>query len=141
MKLRPDGFPELGETMTFVEVLKFVGERGWDDLSDYLCLCGNPGSLFKSDGATCCPDMLVSNDLHLVDIYPFAFKHDIWYWAGVPGDEVARFRADCEFAVSVAEITGNANLAITMLNALHVAGSEELETSWSWGFGRQRNEK
>jgi diadenosine tetraphosphate (Ap4A) HIT family hydrolase len=86
---------------------------------------------FKSDGCTGWFD-----DWRGVSLYPAGFLHDLKYWAGYPGEGVARLNADAELMTDVALLLGSTEMAETMFRGVRVGGSEKLRTSFAWGFGR-----
>lgn len=91
-----------------------------------------PARPFKSDGCTGWFD-----DWKGVSLYPAGFLHDLKYWAGYPGEEVERLAADAELMIDVARLLGSTEMAETMFHGVRVAGTEKLNTSFSWGFGRR----
>lgn len=91
-----------------------------------------PARPFKSDGCTGWFD-----DWQGVSLYPAGFLHDLKYWAGYPGEEVARLAADAELMTDVARLLGSTTMAETMFHGVRVGGAEQLKASFSWGFGRQ----
>lgn len=86
---------------------------------------------FKSDGCTGWFD-----DWKGISLYPAGFLHDLKYWAGYPGEEVARLAADAELMTDVARLLGSTEMAETMFHGVRVGGTEKLKTPFSWGFGR-----
>ena len=86
---------------------------------------------FKSDGCTGWFD-----DWKGVSLYPAGFLHDLKYWAGYPGEDVARLQADAELMTDVARLLGSTTMAETMFHGVRVNGAEQLKASFSWGFGR-----
>lgn len=90
-----------------------------------------PSQPFKSDGCTGWFDTWQG-----VSLYPAGFLHDLKYWAGYPGEEVERLVADAELMIDVARLLDSTAMAETMFHGVRVGGSEKLNTSFSWGFGR-----
>ena len=90
-----------------------------------------PDKPFKSDGVTGWFDTWRG-----MSLYPAGFLHDLKYWAGCPGEEVARLIADAELMIDVARLLGSTDMAETMFRGVRVGGSEKLKASFSWGFGR-----
>lgn len=90
---------------------------------------------FKSDGCTGWV-----NEWNGISIYPAGFLHDLKYWAGYPGEEVARLVADAELMIDVARLLNSTAMAETMFQGVRVGGSEHLNASFSWGFGRRKGE-
>lgn len=86
---------------------------------------------FKSDGCTGWFD-----EWKGVSLYPAGFLHDLKYWAGYPGEDVARLAADAELMLDVARLLGSTEMAETMFHGVRVGGSEKLKTPFAWGFGR-----
>ena len=66
--------------------------------------------------------------------------HDLKYWAGYPGEDVERLVADSELMIDVARILNSTAMAETMFHGVRVGGTEKLQASFSWGFGRKRLE-
>lgn len=87
---------------------------------------------FKSDGCTGWV-----NEWKGVSIYPAGFLHDLKYWAGYPGEDVERLVADAELMVDVARLLNSTVMAETMFHGVRVGGAEQLNVSFSWGFGRK----
>ena len=88
---------------------------------------------FKSDGCTGWV-----NEWKGISIYPAGFLHDLKYWAGYPGEDVARLVADAELMMDVARLLNFTAMAETMFHGVRVAGGEQLNASFSWGFGRKK---
>lgn len=91
-----------------------------------------PPRPFVSDGVTGWFD-----DWRGVSLYPAGFLHDLKYWAGYPGDEVARLVADAELMVDVARLLDSVAMAETMFHGVRVGGTDKLNTPFRWGFGRE----
>ena len=70
------------------------------------------------------------------DLYPACFVHDLKYWSGYPGEEVARLIADAELMIAVAKVMGSTKMAEIMFAGVRLGGSEWMKASFSWGFGR-----
>jgi diadenosine tetraphosphate (Ap4A) HIT family hydrolase len=90
-----------------------------------------PPRPFKSDGCTGWFD-----DWRGVSLYPAGFLHDLKYWAGYPGEDVERLVADAELMTDVARLLKSTTMAETMFHGVRVGGNEDLQTPFSWGFGR-----
>lgn len=60
-----------------------------------------------------------------VDLSPAGFLHDLKYWAGYPGEEVARRQADVERMTDAAKLLGSTTMAETMFHGLRVRGAAE----------------
>ena len=88
---------------------------------------------FKSDGCTGWFD-----DWKGVSLYPAGFLHDLKYWAGYPGEDVARLTADAELMLDVARLLKSTEMAETMFHGVRLGGSEKLKTPFAWGFGRAK---
>jgi len=95
-----------------------------------------PTQPFKSDGCTGWV-----NEWRGISIYPAGFLHDLKYWSGYPGEEVARLIADAELMIDVARLLNSTGMAETMFAGVRVGGNEKLDTPFSWGFGRRKSEK
>lgn len=91
-----------------------------------------PARPFKSDGCTGWFD-----DWKGVSLYPAGFLHDLKYWAGYPGEDVERLVADAELMIDVAKLLKSTTMAETMFHGVRVGGTEQLQASFSWGFGRR----
>lgn len=87
---------------------------------------------FKSDGCTGWV-----NGWRGISIYPAGFLHDLKYWAGYPGEDVARLSADAELMIDVARLLNATGMAVLMFAGVRVGGHERLNASFSWGFGRR----
>ncbi len=90
-----------------------------------------PKRPFKSDGCS-----MWFNQWKGKNLYPACFLHDLKYWAGYPGEDVARLKADAELMIDVATILENTQMAETMFHGVRVGGHEMFKQSFSWGFGR-----
>jgi hypothetical protein len=91
-----------------------------------------PSQPFKSDGLTGWFDQWEG-----VDLYPAGFLHDLKYWAGYPGEDVARLQADAELMMDVAHLLNSTEMAETIFHGVRLGGTEKLKAPFSWGFGRQ----
>ena len=88
---------------------------------------------FISDGPSCCPRYIICGG-KTIDLYPAAAEHDLAYYIG--GSENDRFREDLRLAENVVfRCGGTPEIAMTMLNAVRLGGTDKLPTSWRWGFG------
>ncbi len=90
-----------------------------------------PPRPFRSDGCSMWFDTWQGKSL-----YRACFLHDLKYWAGYPGENVARLIADAELMIDVARILGSTGMAETMFHGVRIGGHEGLGLSCSWGFGR-----
>lgn len=90
-----------------------------------------PKKVFYSDGCTAWFDQWRGYDL-----YPACFLHDLKYWSGYPGEDVARLRADADLMLDVAELLNDTVLAETMFQGVRLGGAEFYKAAFSWGFGR-----
>ena len=91
-----------------------------------------PPRPFRSDGCSLWVDICQG-----VSIYPACFLHDLKYWAGYPGEEVARLIADAELMIDVARLLEDIVMAEIMFRGVRVGGHEVFKRPFSWGFGRQ----
>lgn len=87
---------------------------------------------FKSDGCTGWFD-----EWKGVSLYPAGVVHDLKYWAGYPGEDVERLVADAELMIDVARLLGSTEMAETMFHGVRIGGTEKLNASFSWAFGRR----
>ncbi|MDH3694667.1 MAG: hypothetical protein OER96_08870 [Gammaproteobacteria bacterium] len=90
-----------------------------------------PARPFKSDGCS-----MWFNQWKGKNMYPACFLHDLKYWAGYPGEDVARLKADAELMIEVAAILNNTKMAEAMFHGVRVGGHEMFKQGFSWGFGR-----
>ncbi len=90
---------------------------------------------FRSDGCSVWPDTWLAGE----DLYEGCFIHDLYYWSGLPGDELGRLRADAWLLMWVGENV-SIELAEAMFNGVRLGGREKFDTPWRWGFGRSRIE-
>jgi len=86
---------------------------------------------FVSDGCTMWPDAT-----HGISIYEACFLHDLKYWCGYPGEDIARLKADAELMMDVARIRNSIKMAEIMFHGVRRGGTEHLKLAFSWGFGR-----
>lgn len=122
--------PEPGQAVSLVEIKAICDHFGLVELWAKIER-DPPQRPFASDGCTRWVD-----EVKGVDIYPACFRHDLKYWAGYPGEKVARLKADADLMVEVAELTGETPMAETMFAGVRLFGGEKLEATFSWGFGR-----
>jgi len=96
-----------------------------------------PPKPFKCDGCSGgWPDVWKDINGKKVDLYELCLIHDLFYWSGYKGENMARFMADVGLMISVAKKTKRPELAITMLLGVHFGGVSWLPTKFKWGFGR-----
>jgi len=88
-------------------------------------------SKFISDGCTMWPD-----STNGISIYEACFLHDLKYWCGYPGEDIARLQADAELMMDVARIRNSIKMAELMFHGVRRGGTEHLKLAFSWGFGR-----
>ena len=91
-----------------------------------------PERPFKSDGVTGWFDEWRGKSL-----YSAGFLHDLKYWAGYPGEDVERLKADAELMMDVARILESTEMAETMFRGVRLGGAELFDAPFSWGFGRR----
>lgn len=128
---KPMALPEPGQEVSLDEIKVLCEAFGLDELWRKIER-DPPARPFTSDGCTRWVD-----EVKGVDIYPACFRHDLKYWAGYPGEKVARLKADAELMVEVAELLGETPMAETMFAGVRLFGGDKLEATFSWGFGRQ----
>lgn len=122
--------PAIGEVVPLERIKEICVFYGLNDL--WLKIERDPPPKpFKSDGVTGWFDSWKG-----VSLYPAGFLHDLKYWAGYPGEDVARLIADAELMIDVARLLDSTQMAETMFHGVRVGGSEKLQASFSWGFGR-----
>jgi len=90
-----------------------------------------PPKPFVSDGCSGFPNAWIDGR----DLYEGCFIHDLCYWAGRPGDDLGRLKADVWLMLWVAEHV-DVHLGVLMFGGVRAGGSEKLPTPWRWGFGR-----
>ncbi len=90
-----------------------------------------PAKPFVSDGCSMWPDITSG-----ISIYEACFLHDLKYWCGFPGEDVARLKADAELMIDVSRIRDSVKMAEIMFHGVRVGGTEHLKQAFSWGFGR-----
>ncbi len=122
--------PALGEEVPLPRIKEICESYGLHDLWRKIER-DPPIHPFKSDGCTGWFD-----DWRGVSLYPAGFLHDLKYWAGYQGEEVERLVADAELMIDVARLLGSTPMAETMFHGVRLGGSEKLNASFSWGFGR-----
>lgn len=122
--------PKLGEEVSLERIKEICAHYGlhglWRKIEK-----DPPMRPFRSDGCTGWFD-----DWRGVSLYPAGFLHDLKYWAGYPGEEVERLVADAELMTDVARLLKSTTMAETMFHGVRVGGTEQLQASFSWGFGR-----
>lgn len=122
--------PAIGEVVPLGKIKEICDFYGLDELWQKIER-DPPAKPFQSDGVTGWFDSWRG-----VSLYPAGFLHDLKYWAGYPGEEVARLIADAELMIDVARLLGSTEMAETMFRGVRVAGTEKLGAPFSWGFGR-----
>ena len=123
--------PALGEEVPLARIKEICAFYGLTDLWRKIER-DPPPRPFRSDGCTGWFD-----DWKGVSLYPAGFLHDLKYWAGYPGEDVARLVADAELMIDVARLLNSTAMAETMFHGVRVGGNEKLNASFSWGFGRK----
>jgi hypothetical protein len=91
-----------------------------------------PAKPFASDGCS-----LWFDEWKGVSLYEACFLHDLKYWAGYPGEDVARLIADAELMIDVARRLNDTAMAETMFFGVRRGGHEIFKQPFSWGFGRR----
>ncbi|OGR17714.1 MAG: hypothetical protein A2X81_06465 [Desulfobacterales bacterium GWB2_56_26] len=110
------------------EICRFYGLHDlWDTIQT-----DRPAKPFVSDGCSLWVDCWKGKD-----IYPACFRHDLKYWAGRPGEDIERLKADCTLMLEVADATNDIRFAETMFFGVRLGGHEILKQPFSWGFGRR----
>ena len=89
-----------------------------------------PPKPFVSDGCSGFPNAWIDGR----DLYEGCFIHDLCYWAGRPGDDLGRLKADVWLMLWVAEHV-DVHLGVLMFGGVRAGGSEKLPTPWRWGYG------
>lgn len=124
----PIPLPQKGQQ---VSVRELLGLALFYEKSDIvISLTSPPADIFVSDGCSMWPDSWFGKD-----IFPACFWHDVRYWCGTPGDEVARVIADAELAKDVAQLA-SPELARLMFVGVGVGGTDNIDTPFRWGYGR-----
>lgn len=128
--------PEIGVEVDNLELLRLAVIYGKYDIVQ--ALRGEvPQVPFSSDGCSCWPDSFLKRKgftVERISLYPGCFWHDVRYWLGKPGDDLARLRADSKLMLYVAEVH-SIELAELMFDGVRAGGIEELNLPFSWGFG------
>ena len=130
--LRAYELPGAGEEVPLERIREICTFYGLDDLWRKIER-DPPPRPFVSDGVTGWFE-----DWRGVSLYPAGFLHDLKYWAGYPGEDVARLIADTELMMDVARLLGSTAMAETMFHGVRVGGTEHWRAAFSWGFGRTR---
>lgn len=126
--------PAIGEEVPLPRIKEICEHYGLHDLWSKIER-DPPLRPFKSDGCTGWV-----NEWKGISIYPAGFLHDLKYWAGYPGEDVARLIADAELMIDVARLLQTTAMAETMFHGVRIGGQEKLNASFSWGFGRKKIE-
>lgn len=122
--------PKRDEVVSLAKIEEICRFHGLHDLWEKI-RADPPARPFVSDGCSSWVDSWKG-----IDIYPACFRHDLKYWAGRPGEDLERLKADCSLMLEVAEVTNDIRLAETMFFGVRLGGHEILKRSFSWGFGR-----
>lgn len=103
----------------------------WDKIAE-----DPPRRQFRSDGCSCWPDVWKDKNGKKVSIYRECLKHDLHYWAGYKGEDIARFLADVELMVGVVLKTKRIKLGLVMFSGIRTGGGSWTRLPFKWGFGR-----
>lgn len=122
--------PPIGEEVPLTKIREICEYFGLRELWDKI-VNDPPPRPFVSDGCS-----MWFNTWQGVSLYPACFLHDLKYWAGCPGEDVARLIADAELMIDVARLLNSIVLAEAMFRGVRVGGHEIFRRSFSWGFGR-----
>ncbi len=122
--------PRKGEVLTIQQVRDICMQNGLEELWGKIEK-DPPARPFQSDGCS-----LWFETWRGASLYPACFMHDLKYWAGYPGEDVARLIADADLMIDVACILDSAGMAETMFQGVRRGGHEMYQQAFSWGFGR-----
>lgn len=95
-----------------------------------------PQKSLKSDGCSCWPDYWKNRSGEKISLYQACFIHDLHYWAGYPGENIARFLADVQLMINVVLETEKIYLGVIMFLGVVIGGTSRFKTPFCWGFGR-----
>ncbi len=123
--------PAKGEEVPLPKIKEICEHFGLDELWAKIAK-DPPARPFSSDGCSLWLDTWQG-----VSIYRACFLHDLKYWAGYPGEDVARLIADAELMIDVARLLKDTAMAEIMFRGVRVGGHEIFKRPFSWGFGRQ----
>lgn len=122
--------PKVNEIVPMETVVALCRLRGLHNLAEKI-LKDPPTKPFKSDGCSCW-----FQEWNEISMYSACFFHDVKYWCGYLGEEVARLIADAELMIDVATLLNSTSMAETMFHGVRVGGASIFKQSFSWGFGR-----
>ncbi len=123
--------PAKGEEVPLPRIQEICEHFGMHEL--WAKIAKDPPPLpFRSDGCS-----LWIDTWHGVSLYPACFLHDLKYWAGYPGEDVARLIADAELMMDEARLLEDTVMAEIMFRGVRLGGHERFKRPFSWGFGRQ----
>jgi hypothetical protein len=122
--------PKKGEEVPLPQIREICEHFGLNVLWQKIA-SDPPPKPFNSDGCSRWFDFWEG-----VSLYPACFIHDLKYWAGYPGEDVARLIADAELMIDVARLLNATALAETMFHGVWLGGHEIFKQPFSWGFGR-----
>jgi hypothetical protein len=123
--------PQKGEEVPLPRIKEICEHFGLQELWAKIAK-DPPPRPFRSDGCSLWLDTWQG-----VSLYPACFLHDLKYWAGYPGEDVARLIADAELMIDVARLLEDIVMAEIMFRGVRVGGHEIFQRPFSWGFGRQ----
>jgi len=132
--------PEIGVEVINMELLRLASMFDKKDIIvslDEIMINDWQISPFSSDGCSCWPDSFLKRkgfSLEQVSIYPACFWHDVRYWLGKLGDDLAKLYADTELMKDVAA-AHSIGLGKLMFEGVQAGGIEGLKLPFSWGFG------
>lgn len=133
--------PKKGVEVSNIELLRLASAFGEIDIVDSvreIMLDEIQMHPFASDGCSCWPDSFFRRKgftIEKISLYPACFWHDVRYWLGKPGDDLAQLKADTKLMIDLASIH-SIELAALMFAGVRAGGIEELNLPFSWGFGR-----
>jgi hypothetical protein len=122
--------PQKGEEVPLPRIKEICEHFGLQELWAKIAK-DPPPRPFRSDGCSLWLDTWQG-----VSLYPACFLHDLKYWAGYPGEDVARLIADAELMIDVARLLEDTVMAEIMFRGVRVGGHEIFQRPFSWGFGR-----
>jgi hypothetical protein len=123
--------PIVGHEYPWQEILAIAHKLDINDVVHILEMQPPPAKPFKSDGCSGgCPEKWAGKT-----ITSYCIIHDIRYWCGIVGDEVARLRADVQLMMAIALATGDCDFARMVFSGVSVGGNMP-GAAWRWGFGR-----
>lgn len=133
--------PKIGSKITKWLARRWCVYLGYDDIIDDITSNPDDFESWVFDGASMINDAVFAERHNIPNLTSIAFRHDLKYAYGKPKDNVAKLRADLEFALDVLNDGASVETTLKMLWAVVVFGDGIVKTKFSWGFARKKTNR